>query len=214
MNSQTIRCTSCGNENPGDARFCIECSASLVQAAEGSTTRLPGKLCSHCGSRNPDEALFCVICGRGFAQQRPAPAARPAPAPSARPTPASRPTPTHSQRQHSYPHVAPTPRPIAKPIQTPAQGGTWASFVPVIFIVGIAFLLMRGAFWPGILWLIGITCFVGSLGHEHPNKALSHLVWWGGLAFLFTTKLFFPGILVLFLICMMLSGGHGKRGWW
>lgn len=102
-----------------------------------------------------------------------------------------------------------------KPLPAPAHGGNWASFAPVIFLAGIAFLMMRGGFWPGILWLIGITSFVGSLGHGHPNKALSHLVWWGGLAFLFTTKVFFPGILVLLFICMMLNGSNGRsRSWW
>jgi class 3 adenylate cyclase/tetratricopeptide (TPR) repeat protein len=61
---ETIRCPSCGHENPPDGRFCGECGAELTRA------------CSECGRENPANQPFCGGCGRELsaaAQRAPAP---------------------------------------------------------------------------------------------------------------------------------------------
>jgi class 3 adenylate cyclase len=45
------RCRVCGAENPGDARFCVECGSSLADR------------CESCGLELPYEARFCPACG-------------------------------------------------------------------------------------------------------------------------------------------------------
>jgi class 3 adenylate cyclase len=45
------RCRVCGAENPGDARFCVECGSSLADR------------CESCGLELPHEARFCPACG-------------------------------------------------------------------------------------------------------------------------------------------------------
>ncbi len=215
--AKTIRCTGCGDENPVDARFCIDCGASLAPVAIGETTRLPAQRCPGCGSSNPEEARFCVVCGRGLAGAQPKPARQPQPQPAPQP-PRPVAAPPHSPRQHSYPRVdtSPLPTPIA-PVQPPyAQPqSSWdlKSIGPILFAGEVLFLLMRGNIWPGILWLIGISSFVGAMVSNRGHKAFSHLVWWGGLALLFATKAFWPGILILIFLCMMING-RNHRSWW
>jgi hypothetical protein len=76
-------------------------------------------------------------------------------------------------------------------------------------------LIVTGNIWPGILWLIGVSGFVGAMVHGRGDKALQALLWWGGLALLFATGTFWPGILVLGILCMALGKrGHGYGGWW
>jgi hypothetical protein len=215
--AKTIRCANCGDENPADARFCIDCSASLVPVATGETTRLPAQRCPSCGSANPQEARFCVVCGRGLAGAQPQPAARPQPQPAPQP-PRPVAAPRHSPRQHSYPRVAtsPVPTPIA-PVQPPhVQHHSWnpTSVGPILFVVGIFFLLMRGNIWPGVLWLLAISSFIGAAASGRSQKALTGLVWWGGIALLFATKAFWPGILILVFLCMMINGRGHSSGWW
>jgi len=47
----TVRCPQCGQENPGDARFCMRCGTSLTRR------------CPTCGTMNTLAAQFCVRCG-------------------------------------------------------------------------------------------------------------------------------------------------------
>src|SRR5919202_1289541 len=46
-----MRCPGCQHENPGDAKFCLECGARLVRQCAHCRTELPAsaKLCSECG---------------------------------------------------------------------------------------------------------------------------------------------------------------------
>ena len=47
-----MRCSSCGMQNPPQARFCFECAAPFTQ------------ICSQCGAQPPASARFCMQCGR------------------------------------------------------------------------------------------------------------------------------------------------------
>jgi class 3 adenylate cyclase/tetratricopeptide (TPR) repeat protein len=66
-----MRCTACGTENPGGARFCMGCGAALERR------------CPSCGAAAPPEARFCMSCGNSLeAGAAPTP---PAPRPTEQP---------------------------------------------------------------------------------------------------------------------------------
>ena len=48
-----VYCPSCGAENRDNARFCIQCGASLSSEL----------ICPSCSTKNPDNARFCLQCG-------------------------------------------------------------------------------------------------------------------------------------------------------
>src|SRR5262245_51304554 len=52
-----MQCTSCGTENPENAKFCIECAAPLQ------------KRCPSCGAENLPRAKFCSECATSLAGQ-------------------------------------------------------------------------------------------------------------------------------------------------
>ena len=86
---------------------------------------------------------------------------------------------------------------------------------PLLFAIGLVVLVITGNIWPGILWLIGISGFIGAMTQGRGDKAFQALLWWGGLAVLFATGSFWPGILVLVFLGMALGGrGRGYGGWW
>jgi Double zinc ribbon len=224
--AETHHCKRCGGVSPADARFCIDCGAPLAPAATGDTTRLPGMRCPSCATNNPEHARFCVVCGRGLVggvtpAARPAPQPRPAlqPRPPAMP-PGPKGASPHSPRQHSYPRVASPPvvLPVApRPpvVITHRSNRSARANGPLLFGVGLLILIVTGNIWPGILWLIGISGFVGAMTHGRGDKAFQALLWWGGLALLFASGTFWPGILLLVFLSMALGGhGRGKRGCW
>ena len=51
------KCPTCGNDNKGHSRFCIDCGASL----NDSTSRR--EYCVHCGAKIPEQDRFCGSCG-------------------------------------------------------------------------------------------------------------------------------------------------------
>jgi Double zinc ribbon len=217
--AETHHCERCGGDSPADACFCIDCGATLAPVATGDTTRLPGMRCPSCATNNPEHARFCVVCGRGLVAGA-TPAVRPTlqPRPQAAPPGSKRARP-HSARQHSYPRVdvppvaipmAP-PRPMALPQRA---GGSFRGNGPLLFAVGLFVLVMTGNVWPGILWLIGVSGFVGAVTQGRGDKALQALLWWGGLALLFATGTFWPGILVLVFLGMALGRRGRGYGWW
>lgn len=58
-----MRCTSCGSDNPGGTKFCIECGVALKPR------------CPQCGAENLARAKFCGECGTALrAEGAPAPA--------------------------------------------------------------------------------------------------------------------------------------------
>lgn len=64
---QIIACTRCGEPNPADARFCINCGGSVATApAVGPTVKLNGRVCAACLTVNPGSADFCLSCGRAL----------------------------------------------------------------------------------------------------------------------------------------------------
>jgi class 3 adenylate cyclase/tetratricopeptide (TPR) repeat protein len=72
----TKACSSCGNEIPGDSRFCPQCGSAQALA------------CAACGHANAAGSRFCAQCGAklGEAAVAPSPApVAPAPQPTARP---------------------------------------------------------------------------------------------------------------------------------
>src|SRR5262245_27107267 len=52
-----MRCLGCGTDNPGQARFCHACGASL------------GSRCTSCGTQLVPNAKFCGECGRAVATE-------------------------------------------------------------------------------------------------------------------------------------------------
>ena len=215
--AEILRCERCGGDNPADARFCIDCGATLVSATTGPTTRLAGISCPACQTHNPEHARFCVVCGRSFAAG-PAPQGAPQPQPrpqQARPA-AQRVAPRSSQQ--SYPRMATPPSlapvrpapprmPPARPqIQNPA---------PFIFLIGLVVLLANGAIWPGILVLIGVSILISQVARGHPDKGMNALFWFGGITLLLATGAFWPGIVVLFLLNAILNGwGRSHHHHW
>jgi hypothetical protein len=102
----------------------------------------------------------------------------------------------------------------ARPSHAPMRAGGLQGSGRLLFVIGLLVLLMTGQIWPGILWLIGISSFVGAASRGHRNQALMALLWWGGMALLFATGTFWPGILLLVFFSWAL-GGHGRGfGWW
>jgi hypothetical protein len=95
----------------------------------------------------------------------------------------------------------------------PWQGGL-SGAGPLLFLVGLFVLLMYGSIWPGILWVIALSSFVGAAASGRADKALTTLIWWAGLALLFSTGAVWPGILLLAFVCMMLNGRGRSSGWW
>jgi len=67
-----------GYDNPVDARYCINCAASLTNAATGPTIRLVATICPNCGEQNPENAQVCAACGQHLATE-PVPHAQPYP---------------------------------------------------------------------------------------------------------------------------------------
>lgn len=54
-----MKCPKCEHENPGTAKFCMECGARIEN------------VCPKCGAKLPLEANFCMECGTRIAQDAP-----------------------------------------------------------------------------------------------------------------------------------------------
>ena len=190
--ANTTICERCGGENPHDARFCIDCGATLGHASTGPTTQLRGAICPHCHAYNPEGAQFCASCGRSFA---------PAPRPTA-PRPTAPPRQSYP-RMATPPHLQPyRPAPIFRP-SAPRRNPA-----PIVFLVGLVLLMANGALWPGILVLMGVTMLVRQVARGRPDRAVGILIWIVALAFLVNSSMLWPGIFVL----LFLSGIFGRWG--
>lgn len=56
-------CSSCGRENPDEARFCLQCGESLSNRQENEAESAKVRSCPKCGKNNGPSAPFCVECG-------------------------------------------------------------------------------------------------------------------------------------------------------
>jgi hypothetical protein len=62
-----MRCPQCRHENPGDAKFCLECGRRLAL------------MCASCATELPAGAKFCKECGASVSTSTPAASPTPAP---------------------------------------------------------------------------------------------------------------------------------------
>lgn len=53
---QELRCSSCGKDNPGEARFCLQCGTALSGANAAG-------FCPKCGAHAPAGSDYCAKCG-------------------------------------------------------------------------------------------------------------------------------------------------------
>ena len=63
--SVSVRCLSCGKNNPPEARFCSNCNAALESTVKPTTPLSVS--CHNCGHDNLGEARFCGNCGASLA---------------------------------------------------------------------------------------------------------------------------------------------------
>lgn len=161
----TVRCERCGEDNPLDARFCMECGEPIGQGVTGPTVRLTGKECAACGASNPEQADFCVICGRPFEAPESGPAMGQHPRIDAPP-----PQPGASPRQRSGPTRGQVGLlALLGGLVFLLIGGRLLRVVPfalllvlaILFVGGVAILLAIGA---NALWLLLLFIFAWSLG--------------------------------------------------
>lgn len=184
-----MQCPSCGAEVPNDAQFCIECGASLRPAATGATTSLPrwGETlvrCGVCGADNPERATYCVRCG---AMLKGAVAI---------------PGPGDTDRL-AGPPALPASAP-ARPWRRSARGDITGL---AIMLIGIGVLLLaRMPFWPGILFVIGVSSFVSEASRGRIFQGIGSVLWLFGIAILFLVpRLWWPGLLVLIGLSVLLG---------
>lgn len=184
-----MQCPSCGADVPDDAQFCIECGVSLHPAATGATTSLPRwsemlVRCGVCGADNPERATYCVRCGAMLkgAVTIPGPGdtdclARPSTAPGLAP---------------------------ARPWRRSASGDIAGL---AIILIGIGVLLLaRIPFWPGILFVIGVSSFVTEASRGRIFQGIGSVIWLFGIAILFLVpRLWWPGLLVLIGLSILLG---------
>lgn len=62
--SQTIKCSTCGNELPANAKFCLECGTKIEALNENEI------ICPTCGKKTP-KGKFCMECGANFVNKCP-----------------------------------------------------------------------------------------------------------------------------------------------
>ena len=64
----SVTCSSCGETNPADEKFCWKCLANLPKVERDESQSPPSIVtCSHCGeARNPHSARFCLQCGKNL----------------------------------------------------------------------------------------------------------------------------------------------------
>ena len=59
-----IKCPTCGNELPENAKFCLECGTKIVLLGENEM------ICPACGKKTP-KGKFCMECGQPLARRCP-----------------------------------------------------------------------------------------------------------------------------------------------
>ena len=205
----TQHCSRCDAEIPQDARFCPECGQPAGQPATGATQRIAtavsGPTCGVCGTPNPPSARFCVLCGQSLTEA--APAKGTALAPTGQPGPAGLPLPGQPGLGGPPPLPGLPPLPEVQPLLLAGSGG--------VFLIGLAVLAVFNWWWPGIMFLLGLTTLVGSASARQPRAGLYGALWMFGIAVIALLGWWWPGMLFLVGIMVLLSplltaGGAGR----
>jgi ribosomal protein L40E len=205
-------CPSCSAELPADARFCVECGAEVSPAATGATTVLPrysatAVICRACGAAGPEGAAYCVRCGRHLSEPF---AAAPQPQRMVPITPphTRRPRTQRPHRTHSSPSAAPAPSPFLRKRDADKISGA-------ILLIGMGVLfLSKLPFWPLILFVVGLSVFVGSAVRGRVGEALAGGLFFFGLAVLFRLPhLLVPGMIALVGITTLLRLAMRRARW-
>lgn len=204
--ADTIHCVKCGEDNPPDSRFCIDCGAPLAPApidvaTTGPTIKLSGKPCMACRTLNADTATVCVSCGKPLVSATPA---TPPPVVVVKPVAPRVPPPNYGPWQGSWNGPRHPPR--------PKQGMHPEHVIWIVAGIAMLVLLSMGRFWPGILLVMGFASLASAWASGRAGKGLMSLLWLGGLALLFTTGMFWPGIPVLLFMFWGFGGRH-RRPW-
>ena len=55
--AESVICSRCGTENPGNSKFCIKCGSAM------QSQKVRKRFCTKCGVENPVDAVFCKDCG-------------------------------------------------------------------------------------------------------------------------------------------------------
>lgn len=85
--------------------------------------------------------------------------------------------------------------------------------IPIVFGLGLFFLLSRGMMWPGIVILIGSVAALQSMVYGKNSQHAMRLVLIGVAFFLmFGLKLWFPGIILLIAMNAILSHMFSASG--
>jgi hypothetical protein len=197
---ETLRCAACGEENPHDARFCIECGGPLAPAATtptgqvaiGVTVKLDGPACSWCGAANPEGASFCVFCGRALVPQPPP---RPTPRPShSRPRVSAPPRP----RQAWQPPRPPAP--VRRPPARPSSQQDWPGLVIGLLFVGGLLLVLSGILSANALMLACLVAIGLMLVSGRVDRRLKPLLLIAALVMLVANGWFWPGMFIFFFL--------------
>jgi ribosomal protein L40E len=227
MEHSYITCRNCGGENPSDARFCIECSESLMSAT-GPTTKLVTPTCTACGAENLPDARFCAMCGRSLpatvAVGTPWVQPQVAPHSSVRPSAPRRvpvvtpPKPPVSAPQAAFPR---TMTPPALP-QIPSQprshghhhrhhrhhGGHGSAKVVLIFGI-IALMVLKLATWPLIMLVLGAAFLVHQAERGRLEQALKGAAIVGAIALVANNPRMWP-LIIVGIVLMKIVGSSKK----
>jgi Double zinc ribbon len=155
--------------------------------------------CPNCAEVLPPSAMFCINCGQQV--QRPATgvtvtlaAADNARCPhcdTALPTAL---VPTQpAQRAPTAPVITAPPQPTLRDrweIDADKLSGA-------VFMLGLVILFFTGAWWPGIMIVIGISSLLATLPKARYSEAAQTAVWTIGITVLAITGAWWPGILLL-----------------
>lgn len=196
----TTKCAQCGEPNPADARFCIECGAATApQATTGPTVKLQVQPCPWCAAVNPAKARFCVACGRDVDAKPP----RAEPQPSYRPPPQPNyppPQPRIYPRVSQPPLYVPRNRQPAPWRQGNMQPAVLLAIVAVVFLIGSVIGHRSGV--PFFLFFLPLG-LLPNLLRGRSLRSYKSAFWLLGLVFLLATGTLWPGIFILWLVWMV-----------
>jgi hypothetical protein len=160
-----------------------------------------GMKCPRCERPVPADAQFCIYCAAPLASAAPAAPANAATGPTTRLNP-------QVVERYRMPATAPAPAPqMTMPRQRHRHGHRQNDSIGAVWLIGLGLLFLTGHFFPGILFLIGITSFLKHSGRGRDRKAVQTLVFFLGLTALFWYGFSLP-LLLIWLGAMALLNRH------